>query len=72
MCGDVLEEVEERFTHPSVRVHHERDEFLVHRCGRDLVFVVLLSLAFHDEVVVRDRSFPDGVVVDLNGWLPSP
>ena len=27
-CGDVFEEVEERFAHPSVRVHHERDEFI--------------------------------------------
>ena len=47
VCGDVFE-VEERFAHPSVRVHHERDEFLVDRCGRGLVLVVLLSLAFRD------------------------
>ena len=51
-CGDVFEEVEERFAHPSVRVHHERDEFLMHRCGRRLVLVVLVSLASHDGVAV--------------------
>ena len=55
MCSNVFEEVEERFAQPSVRVHHEQDEFLVHRCGRDLVLVVLLSLAFHDGIAVRDR-----------------
>ena len=31
VCGDVFEEVEELFAHPSVRIHHERDEFLMHR-----------------------------------------
>ena len=44
-CGDVFEEVEERFAHPFVRVHQGRDKFLVHRCCRDLVLVVLLNLA---------------------------
>ena len=53
VCGDVFEEVEERFAHPSVRVHHERDEFLMHR--RCLVLVVLLSLAFHDGIAVGSR-----------------
>ena len=33
VTGNVFEEVEERFAHPSVCVHHERYEFLVH-CGR--------------------------------------
>ena len=46
VCGDVFEEVKERFAHPSVRVHHERDEFLMHRRGRRLVLVVIVSLAF--------------------------
>ena len=53
--GNVFEEVEERFAHPSVRVHHERDEFLVHRRSSDLVLVVLISLAIFDWVTVRDR-----------------
>ena len=52
--GNVFEEVEERFAHPSARVHHERDEFLVHRRGRR-VLVVLVSLAFHDGVAVGGR-----------------
>ena len=30
VTGNVFEEVEERFAHPFVFVHHERDEFLVH------------------------------------------
>ena len=60
-CGDVFEEVEERFAHPSVRVHHERDEFLMHRRGRRLVLVVLVSLASHDGVAVGGR-------VALAGW----
>ena len=47
--------MEERFAHSYARVHHERDEFLVHRCGRDLALVVLLSPAFRDGVVVGDR-----------------
>ena len=34
VTGDVFEEVEERFAHPSVCVHHERDEFLVQQCQR--------------------------------------
>ena len=34
VAGDVFEEVEERFAHPSVCVHHERDEFLVQQCQR--------------------------------------
>ena len=55
VCGDVFEEVEERFAHPSVRVHHERDEFLMHRRSRGLVLVVLLSLAFHDGITVGSR-----------------
>ena len=55
VCGDVFEEVEERFAHPSVRVHHERDEFLMHR-RRRLVLVVLVSLAFHDGVAVGGRG----------------
>ena len=55
VCGDVFEEVEERFAHPSVRVHHERDEFLMHRCSRGLVLVVLLRLAFRDGTVVGSR-----------------
>jgi len=42
VCGDVFEEVEERFAHPSVRVHHERDEFLMHRRSRSLVRRYLL------------------------------
>ena len=63
VCGDVFEEVEERFAHPYVRVHHERDEFLVHRCGRDLALVVLLSPAFRDGVVVRNR------VAFAGSWL---
>ena len=63
MYGDVFEEVEERVAHPSVRVHNERDEFLVHCCGRDLVLVFLLSLAFHDGDVVRDR------VAFAGSWL---
>ena len=54
-CGDVFEEVDERFAHPSVRVHHERDEFLMHRRGRRLVLVVLVSLASHDGVAVGGR-----------------
>ena len=45
MCSNVFEEVEERFAHPSVRVHHERDEFLMHSRSRGLVLVVLISLA---------------------------
>ena len=52
VCGNIFEEVEERFAHPSVRVHHERDEFLMHRRGRRLVLVVLVSLASHDGVAV--------------------
>ena len=55
VCGDVFEEVEERFAHPSVRVHHERDDFLMHRCSRSLVLVVLLSLAFHDGIAFGGR-----------------
>ena len=34
VTGNVFEEVEERFAHPSVCVHHERDEFLVQQCQR--------------------------------------
>ena len=34
VCSNVFEEVEERFAHPSVCVHHERDEFLVQQCQR--------------------------------------
>ena len=55
VCSNVFEEVEERFAHPSVRVHHERDEFLMHRRGRRLVLVVLVSLASHDGVAVGGR-----------------
>ena len=55
MCSNVFEEVQERFAHPSVRVHHERDEFLMHRCSRGLVLVVLLRLAFRDGTVVGSR-----------------
>ena len=34
VTGNVFEEVVERFAHPSVCVHHERDEFLVQQCQR--------------------------------------
>ena len=63
VCGDVFEEVEERFAHPSVRVHHEQDEFLMHRCSRSLVLVVLLSLASHNGIVVGSR------VTSAGSWL---
>ena len=42
-CGDVFEEVEERFAHPSVRVHHEREEFLMHRRGRRLNLIIITA-----------------------------
>lgn len=51
----VFEEVEEQFAYPFVRVHHERDGFLVHCYCRVLVLVVLINLALHDGVAVRDR-----------------
>jgi hypothetical protein len=42
VTGNVFEEVEERFAHPSVCVHHERDEFLVHCARRGLILTPIL------------------------------
>ena len=55
MCSNVFEEVEERFAHPSVRVHHERDELLMHRRSHSFVLVVLIGLANPEWVTVGDR-----------------
>ena len=55
VTGNVFEEVEERFAHPSVCVHHERDEFLVHCARRGLVLTVLSTIALCDGVVSRRR-----------------
>ena len=50
VTGDVFEEIEERFAHPSVCVHHERNEFLVHCVRCVLILTVLLSIALCDGV----------------------
>ena len=55
VTGNVFEEVEERFAHPSVCVHHERDEFLVHCARRGLVLTVLSTIALCDGVCSRRR-----------------
>jgi len=55
VCSNVFEEVEERFAHPSVRVHHERDELLMHRRSHSFVLVVLIGLANPEWVTVGDR-----------------
>ena len=55
VTGNVFEEVEERFAHPSVCVHHERDEFLVHCARRGLVLTVLSTIALCDGVGSRRR-----------------
>ena len=55
VTGNVFEEVEERFAHPSVCVHHERDEFLVHCVRRVLILTVLSTIARCDGVVSRRR-----------------
>ena len=64
VTGNVFEEVEERFAHPSVCVHHERYEFLVHRGRRVLILTVLLSIALCDRVAGRCRSALTG-----SGWF---
>ena len=50
VCGAVFEEVEERFAHLSVCVHHERYEFFVHCVRCVLILTVLRILAYHDGV----------------------
>ena len=55
VTGNVFEEVEERFANPSVCVHHERDEFLVHCARRGLVLTVLSTIALCDGVGSRRR-----------------
>ena len=64
VTGNVFEEVEERFAHPSVCVHHERDEFLVHCARRGLVLTVLSTIALCDGVGSRRRLTLRG-----SGWL---
>ena len=53
VTGNVFQEVEERFAHPSVCVHHERDEFLAHCVRRVLILTVLSTIAHCDGVVSR-------------------
>jgi len=56
VTGNFFEEVKERFAHPSVCVHHERYEFLVHCVRCVLILTVLLSIALCDRVASRCRS----------------
>ena len=56
VTGNVFEENEERFAHPSVCFHHERDEILVHCVRCVLILTVLLSIALCNGVAGRRRS----------------